>query len=264
MGGRNRLSQISPKHMESVSPSSYDPIAEMYHKLWADWYLPAARPALERLFFSRLPQGAKVLDVCCGSGHVTRELIWRGYAVTAVDASAGLIAIARRDWPAVDWRVQDARRIDVGQFQYAAALSTFDSLNHLESIDDLESVFKSVHRALAPGGLFVFDMNREEAFLSDHRRWTAEVTTEYVSLVRGFYDEVTKIARTELVWFVPAESPETWRQHRSVVEQRSFPEEEITARLEKAGFRNIEITAASEAGMGADLGFGRMFISARA
>src|SRR3954454_8573130 len=203
----------------SLSASSYDPIAEMYHKLWADWYLPAALPVLDLLFFPKVPAGASVLDVCCGSGHVTRELIRRGYSVTAVDASAELIAIARRDWPGVDWRVQDARQIEVGVSQFAAALSTFDSLNHLATVNDLESVFESVHRALEPGGLFVFDMNLEEAFLSDHRRWTAEVKSEYVSLVRGFYDEATKMARTELIWFVPAESPDTWRQHRSVVEQ---------------------------------------------
>jgi len=85
-----------------------------------------------------------------------------------------------------------------------------------------------------------------------------------VSLVRGAYDDLTKVARTELIWFVPAESPDTWRQHRSVVEQRSFPEREITERLEKVGFRNIEIIAASDAGMGADLGYGRIFTSARA
>ncbi len=89
----------------------------------------------------------------------------------------------------MDWRVQDARQIEVGRGNYAAALSTFDSLNHLANIEDLEQVFQSVHRALQPGGLFVFDMNLEEAFLSDHRRWTAEVKPDYVSLVRGAYDE---------------------------------------------------------------------------
>jgi SAM-dependent methyltransferase len=258
------MGQRALKAMKNTPPSSYDPIADMYHKLWADWYLPAALPALDRLFFSRVPVGAKVLDVCCGSGHVTRELIGRGYTVTGIDASAELIALARRDWPAVDWRVQDARQIDVGDSQYAAALSTFDSLNHLASVSDLESVFHGVYQALRPGGLFVFDMNLEEAFVSDHRKWTAEVTSGYVSLVRGLYDDVAKIARTELIWFVPADSPDTWRQHRSVVEQRSFPENEITSRLANAGFREIEIAAASDAGMDAHLGFGRIFVSARA
>ena len=251
------------ERMKTTAPSSYDPIAEMYHRLWADWYLPAALPALELLFFSKVPiASGRILDVCCGSGHVTRELIGRGYSVTAVDASAGLIAIARRDWPGVDWRVADVRNFDVGRSKYAAALSTFDSLNHLASIDDLEKAFQSVHRALQPGGLFVFDMNLEEAFLSDHRRWTAEVTGEYVSLVRGAYDEHSKTARTELIWFVPADAPDTWRQHRSVVEQRSFPETEIASRLAAAGFSNIEITSAADAGMTPDLAFGRIFVSA--
>src|ERR1700728_153608 len=84
--------------------SSYDDIADMYHSLWANWYLPAALPALEKLFFSQLCSGGRVLDLCCGSGHVTRELVERGYAVTGVDASAALIAIARRELPQVDFR----------------------------------------------------------------------------------------------------------------------------------------------------------------
>ena len=62
----------------------------MYDSLWADWYLPAAMPALEKLVFSRVPNGARILDVCCGSGHVTTELVRRGYSVTGVDASAAL------------------------------------------------------------------------------------------------------------------------------------------------------------------------------
>jgi hypothetical protein len=128
----------------------------------------------------------------------------------------------------------------------------------------LGKVFAGVHNALEPGGLFVFDMNLEEAFLSDHRRWTAEVTPEYVSLVRGAYDVASKIARTELIWFVPSGSADTWRQHRGIVEQKSFPEAEIRGRLERAGFRNLQITAAADAGMNEDLGFGRIFITARA
>ena len=67
--------------------SSYDEIAVMYHALWATSYLPAAEPALEKLFFARLVPPAHVLDVCCGSGHVTSTLVKRGYRVTGVDVS---------------------------------------------------------------------------------------------------------------------------------------------------------------------------------
>jgi SAM-dependent methyltransferase len=246
-----------------TAPSSYDPIAEMYHTLWADWYLPAALPALDRLFFSRVPAGADVLDVCCGSGHVTRELARRGYRVTGVDASAGLIAIAKREMPDVDWRVGDARSIHLEK-QYDAALSTFDSFNHVLACEELQQIFESVRGVLRSGGLFVFDMNLDEAYRTDAQRWIVDVNDTTVSLVRGSYQPSSKRACTELIWFVKNEVDDFWRQHRSAVEQRSYTQTEILAVLEEAGFREIECMMAEKAGMAADLAFGRLFVTARA
>lgn len=246
-----------------TAPSSYDPIAEMYHALWADWYLPAALPALDRLFFSHVPAGANVLDVCCGSGHVTRELVRRGYRITGVDASAGLIAIAKRDMPDVDWRVQDARHIHLDR-QYDAALSTFDSLNHVLTPEELQQIFTSVRGALRPGSLFAFDMNLDEAYRMDVQRWTVDVNDTTVSLVRGSYKPSSKKACTELIWFVKNETDDFWRQYRSAVEQRSYTQTEILSALEKAGFREIECLMAEKAGMSAELAFGRLFVTARA
>ena len=235
----------------------------MYHTLWADWYLPAALPALDRLFFSRVPAGSEILDVCCGSGHVTKELVRRGYRVTGVDASEGLIAIARRDMPDVDWRVEDVRRLRL-ENKYAAALSTFDSLNHVLSPEDLQQAFRCVHEALQPHGLFAFDMNLDEAYRADMRRWTVDVNDTHVSLVRGSYHRPSKKACTELIWFVRNEADDLWKQHRSAVDQRSYTQTEILGALEGAGFREIECMTAEEAGMVAELAFGRIFVTARA
>jgi SAM-dependent methyltransferase len=246
-----------------TASSSYDPIAEMYHALWADWYLPAALPALDRLFFSRVPAEANVLDVCCGSGHVTRELVRRGYCVTGVDASAGLIAIAKREMPDIDWRVRDARHLHL-EDHYAAALSTFDSLNHVLTTEELQQIFEGVRGALQPGGLFVFDMNLDEAYRMDVQRWTVDVNDTTVSLVRGSYQPSSKKACTELIWFVRNEADELWRQYRSAVEQRSYTQTEILSALHRAGFREIECMMAEEAGMTAELAFGRIFVTARA
>ena len=245
------------------TPSSYNPIAEMYHTLWADWYLPAAMPALDRLFFARVPAGSEVLDVCCGSGHVTKELIRRGYRVTGVDASEGLIAIAKREMPNGDWRVGDARHLHLNA-RYAAALSTFDSLNHVLTPEELQQIFQGVRGALQPGGLFAFDMNLDEAYRTDMRRWTVDVNDTTVSLVRGSYEPSSKKACTELIWFVRNERDDLWRQYRSAVEQRSYTQTEILSALEKTGFREIECMTAEEAGMTAELAFGRIFITTRA
>jgi SAM-dependent methyltransferase len=180
-----------------------------------------------------------------------------------VDSSSELIAIANKNLPGIDFRVQDARNLQL-EPRYEAALSTFDSLNHLLTLDDLRESFAGVHRVLEPGGLFVFDMNLDEAYSADLRRWNAEVSDESVSLVRGTYDPETRKASTELIWFVRAGNNGMWQQHRSIVDQQCYSQGEILTALGEAGFQDIEAITARNAGMSADLGFGRMFFVARA
>ena len=52
-----------------------------------------------------------------------------------------------------------------GTGQLAAVFSTFDSLNHVMSLDDMERVFRNVHAVLEAGGCFEFDLNMEEGYL---------------------------------------------------------------------------------------------------
>lgn len=234
----------------------------MYHAMWADWYLPAALPALETLFFSRLAPGCRVLDLCCGSGHVTRELAKRGHRVTGVDNSAALIELARRELPGLDLRVADARQLEIAE-RFDAALSTFDSLNHILNFDELCGTFAGVRRLLEPEGLFVFDMNLEEAYTMDLRQWTVSVTDDSVGLVRGAYHSEDKLASTELIWFVKTEA-DRWTCHRSVVHERCYSQQEILIGLREAGFTSLEAVAADQAGIGGELGYGRIFFVARA
>jgi SAM-dependent methyltransferase len=244
------------------SPSAYDEIAEMYHSLWADWYLPAAMPALERLFFANVPSGARVLDLCCGSGHVTKELVKRGYRVTGIDNSEELIALAKKELPGADLRVQDATSLNL-EMRFDAVLSTFDSLNHILCLNGLQRVFEGVSRILEPSGLFVFDMNLDEAYSMDLREWSVDIKEQRVGMVRGKYDPVSQTAFTELIWFVKTNEDNLWRQHRSIVEQHCYPQSDILLCLNRAGFRHVEAIPAENAGVTSDLGFGRMFFVTR-
>jgi SAM-dependent methyltransferase len=244
------------------APSPYDPIAGLYHQEWDDWYLPQAVAALDSLFFSKLAPGARVLDVCCGCGHVTRELVGRGYQVTGIDASAELIAQARLDLPAATFLVSDVR-----DFQSAArfngALSTFDSLNHILELAGLEATFCNVRRALLAGAPFVFDMNSEEAYRIGGHGWTTRVTPSSVSLVRGKLLLAPRQVVTEIVWF--RQSPDGgWERRDSSVVQRWYERDEIRAALESAGFGDVTSVTGEEAGVTGEIGYGRVFWSARA
>ena len=242
--------------------SSYDEIAGMYDALWSNSYLPTAMPALEALFFSRMQPRASVLDVCCGSGHVTKELLKRGYRVTGVDSSAGLIEIAKQHLPQAELHVQDVRTLDLSG-AYDGAVSTFDSLNHMLSLEDLHAVFCGVHAALGAGGLFVFDMNLEEAYALDLHQWTVNIRHDAVCLSRGLYDPVTHTARTELIWFKQIDSQDCWQRRQSIVEERCYEKRDILQALQFAGFRGIETHRAIDLCPDKEFGNGRYFFSAR-
>jgi SAM-dependent methyltransferase len=245
--------------LDSFSP--YDAIADFYRRGWKDCYLPSVRPALERLLFSAVRPEARLLDVCCGCGHVTRELAERRYKVTGLDLSNALIELARKDIPQARFIVADARDFKFNDC-FDGALSTFDSLNHLLTYDDLRAAFSCIHRALTPGSPFFFDMNLEEAYALELGHWSKHAEPDAVGFVRGLYEPGARRARTELVWFTEEGEDGLWRRSETTVEEQCYSVDEIRRALREAGFRGVENYPALEAGVLDDLGYGRIYVRA--
>jgi SAM-dependent methyltransferase len=250
-----------PPGLEREEGSPYDPVADFYQRGWADWYLPSVRPFLEKFFFSVLPGGASVLDVCCGCGHVTREAVRRGYRVTGIDVSEELIARAARDVPGASFLVADAREFQSTQ-KFDGALSTFDSLNHLLTYRDLSAAFCRIRNVLKPEAPFVFDMNLEEAYALDLGAWTNYRDENSIGFVRGRYSPAERRARTELIWFARTGDADCWKRSDALVEEQCYSREEIEGAVKEAGFRKLECYSASEVGIMDDLGYGRLYARA--
>jgi len=100
----------------------------------------------------------RVLDVCCGTGLMTAELVAREMTVVGVDASPAMLAGARArlgdDLELLECVLPDLP-VD-GTFD--AAVSTLDGLNYLTLPDFTETV-AAVSRVLNPGGWFIFDVH---------------------------------------------------------------------------------------------------------
>ena len=238
----------------------YDPFAWFYSQGWGSDYHNQAAPLLERYVFTRLPAGARVLDVCCGTGDLSRILAARGYCVTGIDGSDQMLRFARAQVPGAEFLLADARRFSLsGRFD--AALSTYDSLNHILETDELESAFASVRCALVPGGLFVFDMNTTESFETLWCGSSGTVEETAASITRGSYDPATRIGRADLTLFRLAEDG-AWARSDIAVLERCYPEETVTAALDRAGFTAIEQHPAEELGMHGDMAVGRVFFFA--
>ena len=173
-------------------------LARIYDRRWSAFAARAA-PAILACYESVRPgRGPGVLlDVCCGTGQLALFFLERGWRVIGLDASEWMLAYARRH-AAAHLEAGRARFIpgNAAAFYLGEradlAVSTFDSLNHLADEKELAGCFRSVHRALNDGGLFVFDLNTRLGL----RRWgdttLADSDEEWSVTQHGFYDETAR------------------------------------------------------------------------
>ena len=101
-----------------------------------------------------------VLDVCCGTGLMAAELMALGYRVTGVDASAQMLARARRLLGPEAVLVQEALPDLTIDGVFDAAVSTFDGLNYLTP-PELRATLVALARRIRPGGWLVFDAHTD-------------------------------------------------------------------------------------------------------
>jgi len=133
---------------------SYDAVAEKYAEGFRDElaYKPLDR-ALLTCLIEQTGQGAPIADLGCGPGHVSAWLASHGATAVGIDLSAGMIAVARRDYPGAEFRQGDFLALPAGDGEFGAAVALY-SVIHLEP-GELRRAFTEIHRVLRPAGLLL-------------------------------------------------------------------------------------------------------------
>lgn len=97
--------------------------------------------------------GERILDVGCGTGHLTSDVAERGADVVGVDSSAEMVDAAREAHADPEFL-----RADATDLAFDAAFDAAFSNAALHWIDDQDAAVSSVRDALRPGGRFVAEM----------------------------------------------------------------------------------------------------------
>lgn len=240
--------------------TDYDPFASIYNTHWGDCFHDQSLPVVTKLLLNDLPKQASVLDLCCGTGHMSEKLAACGYRVTGLDGSAQMLRYAKERLPHCAFLLADARQFQLEE-TVDAVICTFDSLNHVMSAEDLQLVFERTFQALHPGGWFLFDVNREEAYRELWVQSFPLVEDDMVQITRGSYDEIRQIARCDITLF---RFEDVWRRSDFSLEQRFHSHPDIEAGLTAAGFEQIQhYDAAADLNMYGDIGYGRSFYKCR-
>ncbi|WP_254534529.1 methyltransferase domain-containing protein [Halomarina litorea] len=96
----------------------------------------------------------RVLDVGCGTGHLTRRIADRCSLAVGVDRDPAMLARARAEYPSLSLLRGDARALPVSGFDAVFSNAAL----HWVPEADAGRVAQSVARALAPGGRFVAEL----------------------------------------------------------------------------------------------------------
>lgn len=145
-----------PSHAMSQAsfPETYEQhLVGPLFRPWAEALLERASPA----------PGDRVLDLACGTGiaaRLARERVGAGGRVVGVDLSAGMLAVARRIEPGIEWREGDACAppLEAGE--------RFDLVlcqQGLQFFPDRAEAVRRMRGALAPGGRVAVATWRDEA-----------------------------------------------------------------------------------------------------
>ena len=141
-------------------PTSYAQDLAYIHDVGFGGFARDAGSGLLAMLRKRGIMKGLVVDLGCGSGIWAERLGRAGYDVVGFDLSAAMIAMARKRAPRATLRRQSF--LDVELPKCDAVTSLGECLNYLFDAKvgekSLARLFRKVHAALRPGGVFIFDV----------------------------------------------------------------------------------------------------------
>jgi SAM-dependent methyltransferase len=197
----------------SASRSPYDAIARLY-----DPWSASVVEDVEFYVEEALASGGPVVELAVGTGRIAVPIAKAGIRVIGVDASAGMLGVAREYAAAegveLDLRLGDMREPPVDE-RVPLVLIPFRSLLHMTSEPERLRALRAARELLVPGGRLVFDVfapSRQdvedthgrwlerESGIFERADWDEGARTLTLSVRRG--DEASTMY---LAWLSPAE-----------------------------------------------------------
>lgn len=238
------LLPMEPVEKIKSPASQFDAIAFLYDELMSGVPYRQWEDYLEQILEREDCSPVTILDLCCGTGSVSRLLAEKGYQVSGIDISAGMIDLAKTRSQEkglyIDYHVQDAAALRLGR-KFDLVVSLFDSLNYILESASLQQAFYRVSEHITPGGLFVFDVNTELALsaglFNQDNLGNSKSPLHYNW--KSSYDSVSRICRVHMDFIYRKSGTE---QKVEVVHyQRAYEEREIIDMLRSAGLEVLHV-----------------------
>lgn len=220
---------------------AYTALAAAYDRLTADVGYEKWADYVERQFRKAGRPIRSVAELGCGTGSLTLLLAQRGYAVTAVDLSPDMLALAEQKCRGLGVRFlcQDMSRLALPG-EADAVVSCLDSVNYVTRPAALRRTFARVYRALAPGGLFLFDVKTPSALEGADGQTYLDEDDGLFCVWRADYYPRRRVCSYGLDLFLRQEDG-SWSRDGEYHEEYAYTMEELRGFLQDAGFQAVRL-----------------------
>ncbi len=114
------LSRDEAERFHSFERQRHDALAASYHDFFTPVTVLAIKPLLEAV---RITPGSLLLDVATGPGSVASEATKVGAETIGVDLSPGMIALAKKEHPGIDFRVAEVEHLPFSDDSFDAVVA---------------------------------------------------------------------------------------------------------------------------------------------
>lgn len=100
----------------------------------------------------------KVLEIGCGTGNHTVELLKKDIQLVALDTDKKMLHIAQEKLRSYsNIKLLHTSVEDLTEKEFDLSLAMFNVVTYIQTFPELQSFFESISRSLSPNALFIFD-----------------------------------------------------------------------------------------------------------
>lgn len=221
----------------------YEFLSRIYDELMANVDYPKWAKFMSDLAEKQGEKPINILELGCGTGNITLELLKMGYEVVGIDISEEMLEIAREKTADFGEKAilitQDITDMDFDVYEIDCVMACNDTFNYIVEKEELASLLSYLYPRMKKGGQLVFDISSRyklEHILGNNV--FGESFEDWAYLWENFYDEQERLITMEINLFTQEEG--AYRRDIETHYQRAYTKEEIIDLLKKTGFREIK------------------------
>lgn len=212
------------------------------HEYMRQWYTQSWKQEVDFILQELdLPQGSRILDVGCGTGRHSVEMARRGYRVTGVDFSTGMLAEARKAAQlagvTVEWIHDDATQFTTTEL-FDGAICMLEAAFGLltprqNAVEHDSAVLRSINAALEVGARFILEAPSALRLI---RHMAAD------DIENGNFNPLTMVLTSESTWETPEGIEES-----IITSTRSYVPPELAMYLYQSNFGVVRMSGSPSA-----------------